>query len=262
MRSLLIFQVSLFVVLSCAACEPRLNPNFSITKNELAQMVGSLPRETQSRIFKDPSKFLSLLGRVLANDQDLLILANKEHALGEKYVPRDLVSLDAKPMMVAKAGLSLRKEALEALLSMNGAARSSGIRIVAGSTYRSYSTQESVYVYWVKTLGQTRADRESARPGYSEHQLGTTIDFSPIDDSFSQTPGAPWLRQNAWKYGFVLSYPDGLQSLTGYKYEPWHFRYIGTGGAEIVEKFFGGNPYTFLRFYAENSKILREKHTP
>jgi len=103
----------------------------------------------------------------------------------------------------------------------------SNIIITPASGYRSYATQTSVYNNYVSQYGQASADTFSARPGYSEHQSGLAIDFSPIDVSFASTAQFTWLTHNAYRYGFVLRYPEGKTYITGYTYEPWHWRYVG-----------------------------------
>ncbi len=116
------------------------------------------------------------------------------------------------------------------------------------SPYRSYSTQVSVYNGWVAKLGQTQADRQSARPGTSEHQTGLAVDIdTAVSQSFGATPPGQWLAANSYRYGFVLRYPDGAEAVTGYEYEPWHFRYVGVAlatemhdtGIQTLEQFFG-----------------------
>jgi len=141
---------------------------------------------------------------------------NKKNPLGGEYVPSDLVDVGN--------GQKLRKEAAE---SLNMMSYDSANALVYGSGYRSYNTQSSLYDNYVKKDGQQAADRYSARPGYSEHQSGLVMDFSPIDDSFKNIPAWSWLNQNAYKYGWVLRYPDGKEPITGYMPEPWHWRYIG-----------------------------------
>ncbi len=116
------------------------------------------------------------------------------------------------------------------------------------SPYRSYTTQVSTYNGWVNRLGQAQADRQSARPGFSEHQTGLAVDIDTgADQGFGATPPGMWLAANMYRYGFILRYPDGLESITGYEYEPWHFRYVGVPlatemhdtGVQTLEQFFG-----------------------
>jgi D-alanyl-D-alanine carboxypeptidase len=123
-----------------------------------------------------------------------------------------------------------------------------GDHLSVQSPYRSYTTQVSVYNGWVSRLGKAQADRQSARPGYSEHQTGLAVDINTASSqAFGATPPGKWLAANSWRYGFILRYPDGLEPVTGYEYEPWHFRYVGvelatemhTTGIQTLEQFFG-----------------------
>ena len=85
-----------------------------------------------------------------------------------------------------------------------------------------------IYNNYVGIYGTDTADTFSARPGFSEHQTGLAIDVNTIDDSFAGTPEAIWLAEHCWEYGFIIRYPEGKQNITGYKYEPWHIRYVGS----------------------------------
>lgn len=171
----------------------------------------------------------------------LLRLVDKEVALPSDYVPSELVNvdpIDASPG--AAMMLKLRRDAADAMHQMLVQARLSGLSIVAQSAYRSYDDQSRVYQAEVQAYGQAQADRESARPGHSEHQLGVAVDFSSkrlnydLNDSFAATAEGKWLQQNAAQYGFVLSYPQGKEEITEYTYEPWHFRYVGPGAAQAL----------------------------
>ncbi len=113
-----------------------------------------------------------------------------------------------------------------------------GFELYVNSGYRSYLEQVSTYNYWVQTNGQAYADRTSARPGHSEHQLGTTADVAARGlelEAFSGTPEAAWIAANSYKYGFIVSYPDGKEAITGYAPEPWHIRYVGKDVAQQVK---------------------------
>jgi len=157
--------------------------------------------------------------------------------LPSSYAPGDLRS-------TTTAGLGshkVRRFVLADLKAMASAARAAGARLAIQSAYRSYSTQKSTFAYWVRVSGYSAAIRSSARAGHSEHQLGTTIDFRSYGGSapwyytdWGRTKAGAWLRTNAWKYGFVMSYPKGKSSLTCYAYEPWHFRYVGRAEAAKV----------------------------
>jgi zinc D-Ala-D-Ala carboxypeptidase len=172
------------------------------------------------------------------NGNDLLVLVNKEYRLPSTYAPSDLVK-------ASNAGIRrgenyyLRNIVINDLRDMINAAKAEGIDISIISGYRSYNTQVNTYNNWLKKHNNNYdyVDTFSARPGHSEHQLGTTIDFSTneindrIGDSFANTKASNWLENNAYKYGFVMSYPKGYENITGYKYESWHYRYIGKSNA-------------------------------
>lgn len=170
----------------------------------------------------------------------LLSPVDKDRALAATYEPADLVTITGVP--TTRSGLRLRKEALNALTALWEEAQSKGLQLSVLSAYRSYQDQVAVYGALVNQMGETEAGRVSARPGHSEHQLGTTVDFtSPgagndLVEAFSKTPEGAWLEENAHRYGYVMSYPQGKEAVTGYAYEPWHFRYVGTEAAAAVRR--------------------------
>lgn len=149
-------------------------------------------------------------------------IVNKYHRLSSSYSPNDLVQ-------VKYGSGTLRKEAAEHFNKMCDDALKNGILIYGGSGYRSYSHQTSLYNNYVAEDGFDNAERYSARPGYSEHQLGLAMDIlnknwqfiSKNDEEYT------WLVNNSYKYGFILRYPEGKENITGYMYEEWHFRYFG-----------------------------------
>lgn len=153
-------------------------------------------------------------------------VTNKKHPLGADYAPADLIAVD---------GQQLRAEAAEALRLMRIAAAADHVSLNVGSGYRSYGDQQKVYAQYVAQDGAEAADTYSARPGFSEHQTGLAMDFSPIDDSFKNLPASQWLMLNAYKFGWVLRYPENGQDVTGYIYEPWHYRYIGVVAAADMQ---------------------------
>lgn len=134
-------------------------------------------------------------------------------------------------------------EAREAFNEMAAAAKLDGFSLVAFSTYRSFERQQELYERYVSNDGQEEADRYSARPGHSEHQTGLAFDIGEENFeehfarvSFGETEAGKWLAENAHNYGFILRYPEGKEKLTGYMYEPWHFRYLGKETSqEILE---------------------------
>lgn len=171
-----------------------------------------------------------------ASEVTLLQVVDKQHALPSDYVPPGLTPVPAA-YVAPGYGATLNATALEALQRMLDALQALGydVRVVSG--YRSYADQQYTYNYWVEQLGQEAADRVSARPGHSEHQLGTTADLGSatfgwdLREEFGATPEGQWLDANGASYGFVVSYPQGKESITGYAYEPWHLRYIGPDAA-------------------------------
>lgn len=168
---------------------------------------------------------------------DLLVLINKTIRLPASYTPNDLVLIDGF-METKKAGMMLRSEAAKALEELNYAAKADGASIVILSAYRSYWSQQATFSSWVGSAGLASAETFSARPGHSQHQLGTTLDYTSesvnlgLSKDLTKTAEGKWMAQNAHKYGFVISYPKGAEAITGYIYEPWHYRYIGIENAQ------------------------------
>ena len=169
---------------------------------------------------------------------DLLVLVNKEYKLPSTYIPNGLIKV-REDVIRRGSNYYLRSILINDLKSMVDDIKGSGIDLSIVSAYRSYSTQQSTYQYWVSYNGGCVdcTDRISARAGHSQHQLGTTLDFSSneINDGlgtqFTNTKASTWLKENAYKYGFVIGYPQGYESVTGYSYESWHYRYIGRENA-------------------------------
>ncbi|MDR0668949.1 MAG: D-alanyl-D-alanine carboxypeptidase family protein [Treponema sp.] len=196
---------------------------------------------------ESPAIILDLLA-CLKGDPFLRRLVDKSHALPEAYEPDDLVELVPGSYEVGRRGLMLRRPAAEALERMAAAARADGVVLVASSTYRSYAYQVEVYNRNVKELGQAAADRESARPGYSQHQTGLAVDFGSIDDSFAQTRAGRWILEHGSSFGWSLSFPDGYEEATGYRWESWHYRYVGEDLAAFIDTWFDGIQQYALQF--------------
>ncbi len=164
----------------------------------------------------------------------LLALVNKEITLGE-YRPKDLVKIPEK-MVRDNPNQYLRNEAYIQLEKMWNDAKSQGIDLYIASAFRSYETQKIIFSNYASTRGEQAANRFSARAGQSEHQLGTTVDIvgnrsEGLTAEFGRTEAGIWLQKHAYKYGFAMSYPENKEHITGYIYEPWHWRYIGIEAA-------------------------------
>ncbi len=147
------------------------------------------------------------------------------------YAPSDLRSTVNAGL---NSGQRVRGFVIADLRAMVRAATTAGARLAVQSAYRSYPAQRSTFAYWSLVSGYSAAFRSSARAGHSEHQLGTTLDFRSYGGSapwyyrdWGTSKAGAWLKRNAWKYGFVMTYPKGKSSVTCYNYEPWHYRYMG-----------------------------------
>lgn len=162
------------------------------------------------------------------------VLCNKYNAVPEDYTPEDLVTIPKKYHINDGKEYLIAKRLLEAYELMYQVAKDEGLDLKIASAYRSYNTQEYLYNKYSTRHGKEKADTFSARPGHSEHETGLAIDFSPIRTSFEDTEEFNWLMNNAYQYGFLLRYPNDKENVTGYKYEPWHFRYVGKDIARIV----------------------------
>jgi D-alanyl-D-alanine carboxypeptidase len=193
-----------------------------------------------------PDFIMDLLA-ILEGDPYLYMLVDKEHPLPESYRPSDLAEIGGS-CGVTRKGLMVREAAARALEEMAAAALAEGVTLTAGSAYRSYEYQAGLYDRNVLEMGQEAADRESARPGHSQHQLGLVVDFIPIDDSFAETAAGRWVFRNAGRFGWSLSFPGGYEDVTGYRWESWHYRYVGRDLARFADSYFGGIQQYALRF--------------
>ena len=169
-------------------------------------------------------------------------LVDKTYYLDATYEPDDLreVNVEYSNPISGATQTMLRDEAATALEQLFEAASRQGHHLLARSGYRSYETQEALYTQYVALDGTEVADTYSARPGHSEHQTGLAIDITSdtvgrrLVTDFGQTEEGMWLAEHAHQYGFILSYPSEAVTVTGYQYEPWHFRYVGIEAAQAV----------------------------
>ena len=159
------------------------------------------------------------------------VLVNKYHQLAPDYEP-ELVQMDTA---YTYGTAYLQREAWEQFKAMADQARTEGVRLWNVSSYRSYGTQKLVYDRYVSQDGQSLADTYSARPGSSEHQTGLALDINTasIRAHFEDTPTYAWLVEHCGEYGFILRYPEGKERITGYRFEPWHYRYVGREIAKL-----------------------------
>ncbi len=174
----------------------------------------------------------------IENPDSLLVLCNKYYYLSSSYVPNDLVSVASKN---TRNGAKLRKEANEAFKRLCADAAKEGIEIRITTAYRGYGFQKTLYDRYVKNDGKAAADTYSARPGYSEHQTGLAMDLGGKTPSgtwdlgyFDGTDAFHWMQEHAVEYGFILRFPEDKVDITGYQYEPWHYRYVGVDAARVI----------------------------
>ena len=187
------------------------------------------------------------------NKNELLIV-NKYHVLESDYIP-ELVVMDSN--YDNKTNSKLDKNAYEAFKKLSDDARNEGYYIYNNSAYRSYKSQNSIYNYYKNNRGFKYAESIAARPGYSEHQTGLALDVGVRKDRvkglFEDSREFIWMKENSYKYGFILRYPKGKENITGYRYEAWHYRYVGIEAARYIYE----NDITFEEYYAyfvENKK--------
>lgn len=248
--------------------EPQVEPLYSAEEQAFLDTLATFEHYDASR----EARYLAYLGseewtaqqvlRIVNTDNDLarfddavpaevsdgvLMLVNKYHRLEKDYVPDGLV--DVEPLYSTSGG-QLTAEASAAFSALVEALwAEEGLHVVNASPYRSYSTQKRLYQRYCTRDGQTKADRYSARPGYSEHQTGLSLDVTAPGGtlgSFRKTAQFRWMKDNAHRFGFILRYGEGMEYLTGYQYEPWHYRYVGVEAATVIYE----NGLTFEEYYA------------
>jgi D-alanyl-D-alanine carboxypeptidase len=167
----------------------------------------------------------------------VMTVLDRSYALPPGYVPDDLVPASAAGLSGSSGTKLVRAVLLDDLAAMQAAWQAAGLSIVVESGYRSYGAQAATFDSWAARLGYAEALVRSARPGHSEHQLGTSIDLSSpgwggrFGDWGRETAEGAWMAAHAWEYGFVMSYPFGSQAQTCFSYEPWHYRWIGREAA-------------------------------
>ena len=170
--------------------------------------------------------------------KEYLILVNKYNYLEEDFTPEDIITISTKYSWGSYGTHSIRKEVFDAFLKMHEDANQNNIYLMINSSYRDFKSQTIVYNNYETSHGEVYADKYAARPGYSEHQTGLALDIFSIDgalrSTFKDTEAYAWLKDNAHKYGFILRYPEGKEDITGFSFEPWHYRYVGVEAAKYI----------------------------
>lgn len=174
-------------------------------------------------------------------EKGLLILVNKENPVDSTYKPEDLADIKYFASDRSAAGRFMRAEAADAFHQLSETAKAEmGYEIVVTTAYRSYDFQAMLYNNYVANHGQQEADTFSAQPGKSEHQSGLAADVSSpsvgyqLTRDYINTEEGKWLNDNAYRFGFIIRFPEGKEEITGYMYEPWHIRYVGKTAAEEI----------------------------
>ncbi len=237
------------------AAQPQWSEGTDLSRSRSALAAANLSptvlASVLTKIDAAPKSFQRYLAAVLADRREdplLLYLVDKGNALPEAYTPTDLVPLEGTGLSVSRTGHRLRKNAFQALKAMDLAARTEGVTLLVSSSYRSFAYQLEVWNRSVAADGLAETEVSVARPGHSQHQLGTAIDFGSITDAFAATKASHWLAVNAHRFGFSLSFPKDMMPVTGYKWESWHYRFIGEAAASLENEYFGGIQHHLLSF--------------
>lgn len=178
--------------------------------------------------------------------KDTLIINNKYYKLSKDYVPEDLIEVSN---WYSYGKQQLSKRAYEPFLEMFNKAKEEDITLIINSGYRSYDYQEELYNSYIKRNGQKETDNYAARAGHSEHQTGLAMDLTTYGynaDNFHESKAYSWLQDHAHEYGFIMRYPKDKEDITGYKYESWHYRYVGVEVATFIHTY----DITYDEYYA------------
>ena len=208
--------------------KPTTNNSNNQTQNNNSEPAPSAPVVNQDGSFTTSKGFHGETRNGITYIDGVLI-ANKTYALPKSYAPGGLTG-----------------ETSKAFNTMKSAAAQEGISIWVASGFRSYDLQNRLWTNRKNKNGIAFADAGTARPGHSEHQTGLAMDINMVDDAFENTAAGQWLFKNAYKYGFILRYPRGKTGETGYKYESWHYRYVGV---DLATKLYNGGNWITLENY-------------
>ncbi|OHA99588.1 MAG: hypothetical protein A3E93_01415 [Candidatus Zambryskibacteria bacterium RIFCSPHIGHO2_12_FULL_43_12b] len=221
----------------------KLSENLVQAQNENTDLVYRLQLETErnnsfANQINEIAGTVGVLDKLSKTDEELLQKYSKVYFLNEHYVPPKLTDIDKKYVYEKDRTLMIHSDVWPKLQSLLGATETDGSPLLISSSFRSFGEQSGLKSSYNLTYGAGTANQFSADQGYSEHQLGTTVDFTTekIDGSFSlfkTTDAYKWLLRNAYKYGFILSYPEDNGY---YQFEPWHWRYVGTALAKTLQE--------------------------
>ena len=214
-------------------------------RDSAADNVQDTPSDRQDTCDIEDKSGLAVLGlrdTVLHDPESIYVVVNKSHGIDIDFEPQDLVEVHT---YVACENNCLRKQAADAFCEMYEQALKDDVHIGFGSGYRPGRYQQELWEGYRARYGEVRACEISAKGGYSEHQTGLCFDATEHTNSFdginytskfAHTKTGIWLAEHSWEYGFILRYPEGYEDITGYTFEPWHYRYIGKKAAALYHK--------------------------
>lgn len=247
-----ILSLFFFYILIFCVYPKEKNSDEHIYKKVYPEFSKHFPENIYSKIDKNKKIFLESLNYVLETEKDdIFILVDKHNILDANHEPKDIILLyDIKDRkyVLDRTNIYLAKIAERPLQKMAEAAKKDGIEIRVSSGYRPYSYQSKLFSKYEKVYGKKNALSFSAPPGASQHQLGTAVDFGTITDEYADTPEGKWLFKNAGDYGWSLSYPNGMEKITGYTWECWHYRYLGVAACKFQKEWFDDIQQYMLEF--------------
>ncbi|MBN2619148.1 MAG: M15 family metallopeptidase [Spirochaetales bacterium] len=249
MRFFLILLISLITI---NISGNNIHPNFNLTKEDINEIM---PELNNDEIYK----FLTNIHMMMEENVNL-ILVDKNNRLSSDYIPANLINLGDYNLHTRYKTMLFESYALNDFVKMSEDAKKEGIDIFIASTYRSYEFQNQIFNNMKNYHGEEKAATIVAYPGASQHQLGTAVDFGSIKPSYAYTDAGIWLLKNGWKYGFTLSYPENMEEITTYMWEPWHYRYIGRYGAIIQKEYFNNVQQYLLEFWNKYKLFFEENH--
>ena len=241
-----------------SAQETPISPEFRLNLFQLAGWVSGLPAPLRTNILAHAQEFLNDYKPLLSAPWYQLVLVDRQHQLPSDYAPNDLFDLRREGFDTSRPHEKMRRVILNDLRAMNRAARRDRVRLLFSSCYRSWIYQRDLFQHYVNQDGLAVAEQYSARPGQSQHQLGTAADFGSITPEFADTREGRWMVAHAEDFGFSLSYPKGEERVTGYVWEPWHYRYIGVPACRVQKKWFGDVQQYLLEFNNAHAGELKK----
>ncbi len=188
----------------------------------------------------------------IENPYELLVLVNKYHRLPPNFRQYNLVNMSPEYTVNDGKQYLLAGVAYEKFVQMSDAAKKEGLTLKVLSAYRTEDYQRGLYNNSAKNSGKTHADNYSARPGFSEHETGLAVDINSVRGAFENTSEFAWLQKHAHEYGFILRYQKGKEWITGYAYEPWHYRYVGADAARVIHE----EGITYEEYYAKYISVI------